>query len=86
MVRFPFAENPRLLGTTLALAQRRFSSLERRLKRDRATLEGYVSFMDEYERLNHMTEVKLSSVPRNHYFIPHHCILKPASSKIESGP
>jgi len=34
-------------------------------------LEGYVNLMDEYERLNHMTEVQLSSVPRNHYFIPH---------------
>jgi len=43
-------------------------------------LEGYVSFMDEYERLNHMTEVQLSSLPRNHCFIPHHCVLKPDSS------
>jgi len=43
-------------------------------------LEGYVNLMDEYERLNHMTEVQLSSVPRNHYFIPHHCVLKPDSS------
>jgi len=80
MVRLPFADNPRELGKTLALAQRRFSSLERRLERDPAMLEGYVSFMVEYERLNHMTEVQLSSVPRNHYFIPHHCVLKPDSS------
>jgi len=71
MVRLPFAENPRKQGKTLALAQRRFSSIESRLERDPAMLEGYVSFMDEYERLNHMTEVQLSSVPRNHYFIPH---------------
>jgi len=27
-----------------------------------------------------MTGVQLSSVPRNHYFIPHHCVLKPYSS------
>jgi len=80
MVRLPFAENPRELGKTLALAQRRFSSIERRLERDPAMLEGYVSYMDEYERLNHMTEVQLSSVPRNQYFIPHHCVLKPDSS------
>jgi len=80
MVRLPFAENPRELGKTLALAQRRFSSIERRLERDPAMLEGYVSFMDEYKLLNPMTEVQLSSVPRNHYFIPHHCALKPDGS------
>jgi len=81
MVRLPFAENPMVLGKTLALGQRKFYSLERRLGRDPAMLEGYVSFMDEYERLNHMTEVQLSSVPRNHYFIPHHCINLGASSR-----
>jgi len=63
MVRLPFAENPTELGKTLALAQRRFSSIERRLERDPTMLEGYVSFMDEYERLNHMMELQLSSVP-----------------------
>jgi len=41
---------------------------------------AYVNFMNEYERLNPMTEVQLSSVPRNHYFIPHHCVLKSDSS------
>jgi len=58
MVRLPFAGNPKVLGKTLALAQRRFSSLERRLERDPAMLEGYVSFLDESERLNLMTEVQ----------------------------
>jgi len=80
MVRLPFAENPTELGKTLALAQRRFSSIERRLERDPAVLEGYVSFMDEYERLNHMMELQPSSVPRNHYFIPYHCVIEPDRS------
>jgi len=80
MVKLPFAENPMVLGTTLALAQLRFAGVERRLQRDSATLEGYVTFMDDYEWLNHKTHVKPSSVPRNHYFIPHHCFLKPDSS------
>jgi len=81
MVRLSFAENPRVLGKTLALAQGRLSSLERRLKWDPTMLEGYVNLMDEYESLNHMAEVQLSSVPRNHYFIPHHCVqtVKPDS-------
>jgi len=57
-----------------------FSSLECRLKRDPATPEEYVNFMNEYERLNPMMEVKVSSVPRSHYFILHHCVLKPDSS------
>jgi len=85
MVKLPFAENPRVLGTTLDLAQRRFASLERWLKRDPATVEGYVNFMDEYEQLNHMTEVKLFSVPMNHYFIPYNYVLKPDSSTTKSG-
>jgi len=53
MVRLPFAENSRELGKTLALAQRRFFRLKRRLERDPEMLEGDESFMDEYERLNY---------------------------------
>ncbi|XP_070144684.1 uncharacterized protein [Drosophila kikkawai] len=36
--------------------------------------------MDEYESLGHMKEVPPTRIPTDHYFIPHHCVLKPESS------
>nr|XP_041630558.1 uncharacterized protein LOC121502008 [Drosophila kikkawai] len=36
--------------------------------------------MDEYEGLGHMKEVPPTRIPTDHYFIPHHCVLKPESS------
>nr|XP_044248843.1 uncharacterized protein LOC123002543 [Drosophila takahashii] len=36
--------------------------------------------MNEYEALGHMKQVHRTEIPANHYFIPHHCVLKPESS------
>ncbi|KAH8295533.1 hypothetical protein KR054_004350, partial [Drosophila jambulina] len=38
------------------------------------------SLMDGYEVLGHMKEVHPKNIPSDHYFIPHHCVLKPESS------
>ncbi|KAH8362659.1 hypothetical protein KR084_001847, partial [Drosophila pseudotakahashii] len=54
--------------------------MEKRLQRDASIRQGYVQFMDDYERLNHMTEIDERQLSRNHYFIPQHCVLKPDSS------
>lgn len=43
-----------MLGDSRALAEKRFFSLEKRLKADSNFREMYIGFMDEYEQLGHM--------------------------------
>ncbi|XP_037931366.1 uncharacterized protein LOC119666155 [Teleopsis dalmanni] len=80
VVRLPFLENSLTLGESQETAWRRFISLERRLAKNDVLRKQYVQFMEEYERLGHMTEVNLDSMLTPRYFIPHHCVLKPDST------
>ncbi|XP_037959288.1 uncharacterized protein LOC119688691 [Teleopsis dalmanni] len=80
VVRLPFLENSLTLGEYQETAWRRFISLERRLAKNDVLRKQYVQFMEEYERLGHMTEVNLDSMLTPRYFIPHHCVLKPDST------
>ncbi|KAH8241668.1 hypothetical protein KR032_003643, partial [Drosophila birchii] len=70
IVKLPFSEGTSALGASQKTATNRFL----------AFWKGYVDFMEEYERLGHMKLVHPTHVPSDHYFIPHHCVLKPESS------
>ncbi|XP_071580899.1 uncharacterized protein [Temnothorax nylanderi] len=48
----------------------------RRLAQDPQLREEYTNFLDEYERLGHMTEIPVSDVTEEGYFIPHHPVFK----------
>ncbi len=78
VVRLPFLDANVMLGDSSSMARRRFLVLERRLKRYPELRESYNKFMSEYLQLEHM-ELVTSSEP-NHYYLPHHCVLKPDSS------
>ncbi|XP_037942534.1 uncharacterized protein LOC119675408 [Teleopsis dalmanni] len=80
VVRLPFLENSLTLGESQETAWRRFISLERRLRKNDVLRKQYVQFMEEYDRVGHMTEVNLNPMLTPRYFIPHHCILKPDST------
>ncbi|XP_037929405.1 uncharacterized protein LOC119663875 [Teleopsis dalmanni] len=80
VVRLPFLKNSLTLGEFQETAWRRFISLERQLAKNDVLRKQYVQFMEEYERLGHMTEVNLDSMLTPRYFIPHHCVLKPDST------
>lgn len=80
VVKLPFRENPSALGDSKATAYKRFLSLERRLLKDPLTRNLYVSFMNEYEQMGHMSEIDINSIPTPNHFIPHHCVLKPDST------
>ncbi|EDV99496.1 GH23755 [Drosophila grimshawi] len=47
------------------------------------TMDGdinmYCQFMEEYERLEQMSLVTEPNLSEPHYYIPHHCVLKPSS-------
>lgn len=68
------------LGESYEQALHRFYSLEKRLKRDPELAKLYIDFMREYEQLGHMREaLRTISHERQHYYIPHHPVLKKIS-------
>ncbi|XP_050338064.1 uncharacterized protein LOC126764420 [Bactrocera neohumeralis] len=75
IVRLPFKDNPAALEASFDIARRRFLAIERRLLHLPDIYSQYVSFMEEYERLGHMSVVKAPKSDEPHYYIPHHCVL-----------
>ena len=73
IVTIPFKDSVEKLGESYNTAINRFNSLERRLDRNKALKEAYVSFMQEYEQLGHMQKVD-DSKQVQHYYMPHHCV------------
>ncbi|XP_017487265.1 PREDICTED: uncharacterized protein LOC108375630 [Rhagoletis zephyria] len=80
IVKLPFKDDPSCLGDSYTTALRRFNSQERRLAKSPQLREQYVSSMDEYERLGHMSVVQIPNLNEPHYYIHHHCVLKPSST------
>ncbi|XP_037928917.1 uncharacterized protein LOC119663378, partial [Teleopsis dalmanni] len=80
VVRLPFKDSPDCLGLTHNIALRRFYSVERRLSSNRALKQDYQEFMKQYRELGHMTRVETPKPNEPHYYIPHHCVLKPSST------
>ncbi|XP_065082351.1 uncharacterized protein LOC135704776 [Ochlerotatus camptorhynchus] len=68
-----------LIGETWPMAARRFTAVEKRFRTDDALRTSYVEFMDEYQQLGHMEEVK-TRVVLPQFFLPHHAIHRPDSS------
>ncbi|XP_018794005.1 PREDICTED: uncharacterized protein LOC108972032 [Bactrocera latifrons] len=80
VVKLPFKDDPTCLGESYTTALRRFSAQDRRLAKSPQLTEQYVEFMNDYESLGHMSIVKNTNLSEPHYFIPHHCVLKPTST------
>ncbi|XP_037929736.1 uncharacterized protein LOC119664296, partial [Teleopsis dalmanni] len=80
VVRLSFKDSPDCLGLTHNIALRRFCSVERRLSSNRALKQDYQEFMKQYRELGHMTRVETPKTNEPHYYIPHHCVLKPSST------
>ncbi|XP_067641701.1 uncharacterized protein [Eurosta solidaginis] len=78
-VSLPFIGSPKALGNSFQNAYRRFISLERRFKRDSELGKSYTEFMKEYAALGHMSPISEVDISPNHYFIPHHAVLRPTN-------
>lgn len=75
-VQIPFKESPAVLGESHSIAEKRLMQLERKLKNKPQLKEDYQNFINEYERLGHMTEV---SRPRFGCYLPHHAVIRESS-------
>ncbi|XP_067203819.1 uncharacterized protein [Linepithema humile] len=80
-VALPFkGDLPLDIGDSHKTTLHMYSSLERRLKKDRQLAVEYNAFLTEYLRLGHMSPYTPSEVEEQRCFIPHHPVLKPSSA------
>ncbi|XP_022167349.1 uncharacterized protein LOC111031631, partial [Myzus persicae] len=80
VVTLPFLKPRPLLGDSKTLALQRFKALECRLNRNKDLQDQYAEFMRDYLTAGHMELIPSSEQSHPfHYYIPHHCVLKPDS-------
>lgn len=68
------------LGESKDIALRRFYTLERKLNKNPTLRNQYTEFLDEYQRLGHMESVEKHDSSTTGYYLPHHSVIKEASS------
>ncbi|XP_026317738.1 uncharacterized protein LOC113228599 [Hyposmocoma kahamanoa] len=79
VVSLPFRDGEPSLGESRSLAFKRLISMERRFACNEQFRNLYVDFMEDYLKSGHM-ELVSGEIKGNHFFIPHHGILRPSSS------
>lgn len=79
MVKLPLSQDPKVLGDSRRMAQKRFFNLEKRLVNDPLLSKQYKDFMDEYVLMGHM-ELAETHDTINTYYLPHHAVFKTESS------
>jgi len=78
IVRLPFREVKQRLGGSRTVALRRLSALERRFQADTALWTEYTRIIEEYLKLNYLSEV---TDPDDHgYYMLHHAVTKESSN------
>ncbi|XP_062703843.1 uncharacterized protein LOC134286271 [Aedes albopictus] len=69
------------LGSSKAIARKRYLSMEKRLDANPELKTMYTAFMHEYLQMGHMKEIKAEEEESGlEYYIPHHAVLKPDST------
>ncbi|GFT18857.1 integrase catalytic domain-containing protein [Trichonephila clavipes] len=79
MAAIPLKEDPSCLCEFRQITIQRLNSLWKRLSRDKEYLSLYENFLQEYEDLGHMREIKAdgSGVA---FYMPHHSVYRPEKS------
>nr|XP_012135784.1 PREDICTED: uncharacterized protein LOC105661897 [Megachile rotundata] len=80
IVRLPF--NDKISSMLLCSLMLLISSyaLENRLDKDATLRSEYAKFLDEYQTLDHMTDISESNCFNQGYYLPHHALLKQSSA------
>lgn len=84
MTRLPFLAVRPPLGISRPAAEKRLLAMERRMARDALLKEKYIDFMREYEELGHMSVSKLDWQTVDHFFLPHHAVIKASNGKLRT--
>ncbi|GFV84687.1 integrase catalytic domain-containing protein [Trichonephila clavipes] len=72
-------EDPSCLGESRQTAIQSLNSLWKRLSRDKECLSLYEKFLQEYEDLGHMREIKVDGSGVS-FYMPHHGVYRPEKS------
>ncbi|GFS53085.1 integrase catalytic domain-containing protein [Trichonephila clavipes] len=78
-VAMPLKEDPSCLGESRQTTIQRLNSLGKRLSRDKEYLSLYENFLQEYEDLGHMREIKVDGSGVS-FYMPHHGVYRPEKS------
>lgn len=76
-VNLPFCKDPKELGNSRTVAQRRFMALERRFKQSPDLQNNYNNVIGEYIEKGYLSEVAEHEVTEDGYYIPHHAVTRP---------
>ncbi|GFW48139.1 integrase catalytic domain-containing protein [Trichonephila clavipes] len=78
IVRLPIKENAEtLLGYSKENAITRLNGIWEKLNKNNTMGTLYKEFMNEYELLGHMEEIKNETLDKINYYVPHHSVYKP---------
>ncbi|GFY27749.1 DUF1758 domain-containing protein [Trichonephila clavipes] len=78
IVRLPIKENAEtLLGYSKENAIKRLNGIWEKLNKNNTMGTLYKEFMNEYELLGHMEEIKNETLDKINYYIPHHSVYEP---------
>lgn len=80
VVSIPLKGEPSCLGESRDVALRQLNSLWNRFSRDHEYFKLYKDFVDEYERLGHLSVVPNNDIPASVYYMPHHGVYRPDKS------
>ncbi|XP_049284796.1 uncharacterized protein LOC125764501 [Anopheles funestus] len=81
MVKLPkHPDWEQMIGHSKSTALRRFASLEKKLEGNEQLRVQYNTFMEEYISLGHMSLATNDSDSSTNYFLPHHPVIKEAST------
>ncbi len=80
VVKLPTKPNFDQLLDNKGNAVRNFHHLEKRISKDEELQQLYCNFMNEYEKLGHMEQIKDETSSQKCFYMPHHAVLKPTSS------
>lgn len=72
-VQIPLCDSPDVLGDSFKVAERRLHQMERKMKQNSEFKQEYTKFMQEFERLGHMSEVPK---PERGCYLPHHAVIQ----------
>ncbi|XP_014294925.2 uncharacterized protein LOC106693143 [Microplitis demolitor] len=75
-VRLPFNNKKSALGESYSSALRRFYALERKFQQKPDVRDDYVTFLNEYISLGHMSLANDQEAKNKGFFLPHHAVLK----------
>lgn len=78
--RLPFREDPTQLRESYDNAFKRIRSIERKFVRCPLIKNRYITFMEKYESLNHISKINQDDVSGVKCYLPHHAVINDEKS------